>query len=290
MTTVSHEADPQTPEFAVARASAEELAWFVDAVNRSLADEARIKGRLALFKEGVNLTDRLRIEGERGWFKPMLHDLLARGVSVVVNDIGLTAPACAAVGRITGIPAEWVFQQNLYITPEQAKGFVAHCDPHIVAVAHLYGRKEWVLYERTLDNPVEIPNESDSALVAKPGEELPVRRRVLVEPGDCFVIPRGRFHSARALTAGSVHLAIGCAGIRPVDYVWRMAEAAMAKSDLRADLDPAAALKRAKTFAETIAPAPLRLPRNPVAKVGKGARPDRARLSFEEALRALPGG
>jgi hypothetical protein len=290
MTTVSHEADPQTPEFAVARASAEELAWFVDAVNRSLADEATVKGRLALFKEGVNLTDRLRIEGESGWFRPMLHDLLARGVSVVVNDIGLTAPACAAVGRITGIPAEWVFQQNLYITPEQAKGFVAHCDPHIVAVAHLYGRKEWVLYERTLDNPVEIPNESDSALVAKPGEELPVRRRVLVEPGDCFVIPRGRFHSARALTAGSVHLAIGCAGIRPVDYVWRMAEAAMAKSDLRADLDPAAALKRAKAFAETIAPAPLRLPRNPVAKVGKGARPDRATLSFEEALRALPGG
>ncbi|HEX9809094.1 MAG TPA: cupin domain-containing protein, partial [Alphaproteobacteria bacterium] len=215
---------PDSPqaEFAVAKASAEELGWFVDAVNRSLADEARIKGRLALFREGVNLTDRLKIEGERGWFAPMLHDLLARGVSVVVNDIGLTAPACAAVARISGIPAEWVFQQNLYVTPREVEGFVPHCDPHVVFVAHLHGRKEWALYDKALDNPLVV-DDTKATLVADPRETLRVYRRVLVEPGDCFVIPRGRFHSARALTAGSVHLAIGCAGVRPVDYIWQMA-------------------------------------------------------------------
>jgi len=289
MTTVSHEADPQTPEFAVARASSEELGWFVDAVNRSLADEATVKGRLALFKEGANLTGGLHIEGEGGWFAPMLGGVLAQGISVVVNDIGLIAPVCRAVARITGIPADWVVQQNLYVTAKGVKGFSPHCDDHIVVVAHLYGRKEWIMYERALDNPIAL-NAGRRALVAPYDEEIAVRSRFVVEPGDCFVIPRGHFHAARSLTPASVHLSIGCSGIRPVDYIWRLAKAAMEHSELRADLGHAEALRRAMAFTARTRPARIRLPHNPVAKVPKGARPDGTTLSFEETLRALPVG
>lgn len=225
----------------------DDIAAVIDAVNRSVADETGMRARLAVFKEGHNLTGKLALGRASGWFHPLLADLMAQGVSVVVNDIGLTDAACAAVARVTGVPAERIFQQNLYITPREVQGFVPHCDPHEVVVAQLYGRKEWMLYDKMLDNPLIFDGGKD-VLVADPGEKLAIAERLTVVPGDVFVIPRGRFHAACAQDGASVHLAVGCAGIRPVDVIWAYASAAMERSELRADMDAAAAAKAARAF------------------------------------------
>lgn len=282
---LSHSAASTADKIDIAKAGGPERAAFVTAVNRTLADEAAIKDQIAIFKEGVNLTSRLSLAGGTGWFVPLVRDLLGKGLSVVVNGIGLIAPVGKAVERLTGVPADWVFQQNLYITPPEIQGFVPHCDPHVVVVAHLYGRKEWFIYDRQLDNPVLLDGHKE-VLVADPKEKLPMRQRIVVEPGDVFVIPRGMFHAARALDGGSVHMAIGCAGVRPVDVIWAIASQAMARGELRADMDLATAQAEAKKFYAGMAAPVIPLPRNPVAAVAAGDTPPV--LCFEEALRALP--
>jgi hypothetical protein len=260
----------------------------VTAVNRAIANEPEIKSRIAVFKKGVNLTPQLSIDQDTGWFKPMVQDLLAQGASVVVNDIGLITPVCETVENLTGIPADWVFQQNLYITPPEEQGFVPHCDPHVVVAAQLYGHKEWMIYDKVLDNPL-IVDGGKSVLVADPGETLVIKERIKVAAGDMFVIPRGTFHAACAEEGASVHLAIGCAGIRPVDYLWAMAGEAMNDSALRADMTSPAAQQAARAYLtqalNQTGTLSLSLPRHPPARVNIPKEP--VNLSFQGALDAV---
>lgn len=254
------------------------------ATNLTVADEARLKGRIAVVRQGQPLTSKLEIRAETGWFRPMLGDLLRGGVSVVVNDIPITESGAAAIGTHAGLPPEWVTQQNLYITPGAVPGFDPHCDPHIVVVIHLYGRKEWTIYDKELENPVY---DSDTDTVAR-GEKPPeVRAKIVVGPGDCFVIPRGLYHSAVALTPAAVHMAVGAAGARAVDYVWALAEAAVHDPGMRADLSPDGALQAARDFMKGFAFEPLRLPRFGRAELA-GAEPVGA-LCFKDILDALQG-
>lgn len=269
--------------FAVSRLAPESAEQMVDLVNRTVAHETALKERIAIVRQGERLTERLSIGQDEGWFRPMLNDLLRQGISVVVNDIPISKAIAEAVSRQTNLPAEWITQQNLYITPGNSQGFDPHCDPHVVAVAHLFGRKTWTIFEKTLDNPVY---DADTSTIAGKDETLPVRTTVTVEPGDCFVIPRGVYHSAVALTPASVHLAIGVAGARPIDYIWAMAENAMHESHLRADRTPEAALRDAQDFVRGFAFEPVPLPR--FARVPAPADLNGDRFSFEDVLDALP--
>lgn len=257
----------------------------IHAINHSLADEPRLLPRLAIVRHGQNLTDALEIAAPSGWFKPMTGDLLRQGISIVVNDIPISPFAAAAIGAATGIPSDWIAQQNLYITPQGSQGFDPHCDPHIVIVAHLYGEKEWVIYEKCDINPIY---DAETNTVADKGKPLPEHCRIHVKPGDMFWIPRGRYHAAVASSAASVHLAIGAAGARPIDHLWRLAEDSLADPALRADLSPDAALKAAQDYLARMAPglSPLKLPRFPRPTPRPGPAP--ASLSLAPIMDALP--
>ena len=260
-----------------------ELSALFDTINRSVADEAHLKDRLAVVRQGETLTKRLAIAKENGWFRPMLGDLLRQGVSIVINDIQITEPMANAFGRHADLPPDWVTQQNLYVTPGESQGFDPHCDPHVVVVAHLYGQKVWTIYDKVLDNPVY---DSETNTVADKSSALGVRSKIKVGPGDCFVIPRGLYHSAIALSPASVHLAVGIAGARAIDTIWAMADRALQDPAMRADRTPDEALEAARDYLSRFALEPVRLPRFPRAERG----PDGAvsRLSFQEVLDALP--
>ncbi len=271
-------------DFEIFRLAPECVGGLISCVNHAIADEPGLKARLAIVRRGERLTDKLSIEATRGWFRPMLGDLLRQGISVVVNDIPISDDTARGLGRAAGVPADWVTQQNLYITPGESQGFDPHCDPHVVIVAHLYGRKEWTIFEKRLENPVY---DAETSTIAGKGDALPVRRKITVAAGDCFVIPRGVYHSALALTPASVHLAIGAAGLRPVDYIWALAEVAIQDPELRADLSPEAALRRARDYVRGFPFKRARLPRFPRAEI-PGDRGTH-RLSFEDVLDALSG-
>ncbi|MGY9006042.1 MAG: JmjC domain-containing protein [Alphaproteobacteria bacterium] len=267
----------------VFRLTKAELGSMYDAVNASLADERDLKSRVAIFREGVNYTPELKIEAETGWFNPMIADILSSEISVVVNDIGLTRPVANIIDKYTDYPGDWLAQQNMYITPGARKGFAPHCDPHHVVVAQVFGHKEWAIYDKVQDNPL-MTNESD--MVADPDEQMPERIRFTVQAGDCFVLPRGVFHDACAFDGPSVHIAIGIIGAHPVDYLWALADAGLHQSDMRADMEPKAALKKAMEFMSQSNLAPKPMPRNPIAKSPKPNKIT-AGLSFEEALHAV---
>ncbi len=267
------------------RLSDAEMGLLFHAINHAVADETHLMKRIAVVREGETLTERLAIATQTGWFRPMLNDLLRQGVSVVINDIQITRSVADAIGRHLDVPSAWVTQQNLYVTPGKSQGFAPHCDPHIVVVAHLYGRKEWVIYDKALVNPVY---DADTNTVADKSEPLGVRCRIVVEPGDCFVIPRGQYHSAIALSPAAVHMAVGTAGARAVDYVWTMADQAIQDPAMRADMTPEDALGKAREFMARFAFEPVGLPRFPRAEgpAGEGA----SSFSFKDVLDALPGG
>lgn len=260
-----------------------EMCGLFDAVNRSVADETHLMDRIAVVRGGETLTKRLAIAKEKGWFQPMLNDLLRQGVSVVINDIRITDTTANAIGRHADLPPDWVTQQNLYITPRESQGFDPHCDPHIVVVAHLYGRKEWTIYDKVQENPVYG---SETNTVADKSTPLGVRSKIMVEPGDCFVIPRGLYHSAVALSSASVHLAVGIAGARAVDYIWTMADQAIRDPMMRADLTPDEALEKARDYMVRFVLEAIHLPRFPRADWATNGTV--SSFSFKEVLDALP--
>ena len=264
------------------RLNAEEIARMTGVVNHALGDEGRLKERIAIVRQGERLTDRLAITAERDWFNPMLADLLHQGISVVVNDIPITETIAAMLGARAEVPPDWVTQQNLYITPQESQGFDPHCDPHVVIVAHLHGRKEWTIFDKCLDNPVY---DSDTNTIAGTDETLGVRTKITVEPGDCFVIPRGLYHSAVALSPASVHLAIGLAGARPVDHLWTMAETALQNPTMRGDMTPDEAAAMAREFIGGYAVEPIPLPR--FHRAGAAADRPASSFSFGGVLDAL---
>jgi hypothetical protein len=280
------EAQPvKDSDMAVFHLSTAELGCMTDAVNCTLADERHLKERIAIFREGNNLTPGLNIGADTGWFNGMVADILSNQVSVVVNDIGLTRGVANIIDAHTEFPGDWLAQQNLYITPGARKGFAPHCDPHTVVVAQLYGHKEWAIYDKVQDNPLTT---NETRLVAEPGEVIPERTRFTVEAGDCFVLPRGVYHDACAYDGPSVHMAIGIIGVRPVDYLWMLAEAGVHNADMRADMEPQAALEQASEFLSHIQLSPLPMPRNPINET---TTPDNAKagLRFEGALNAVSG-
>ncbi len=285
MFAVTQLAPKDAMDFPVFKMGADGLACFIDAVNQDIAREETLRPRIAVYREGKNFTPQLQITQDKGWFRPFVQSVLSQGVSVVVNDIGLTRPACRAVETATGVPADWVMQQNLYVTPPEVQGFSPHCDVHMVVVAQLYGRKEWVIYDKVADNPVITQGQAD-VLFPEKGEVPAVHKKFLVQPGDIFVIPRGVFHDACARGECSVHIAIGCAGIRPIDCIWALASEAVNEPNQRADMTPEDAAAAAEAFLAS-RPVPLvQLPRNPQAAVPapKGLKT----LSFEGSLRAVP--
>ena len=129
-------------------------------------------------------------------------------------------------------------------------------------------------------------DDSETNTVADKSSALGVRSKIKVGPGDCFVIPRGLYHSAIALSPASVHLAVGIAGARAIDTIWAMADRALQDPAMRADRTPDEALEAARDYMARQTLEPVRLPRFPRAERG----PDGAgsRLSFQEVLDALP--
>jgi hypothetical protein len=258
------------------------MGCMIGAVNHAIIDEVHLKSRIAIVRLGERLTDKLSIDSDHGWFRPMLGDLLRQGVSIVVNDIPITDAVAEELGKRAGLSADWVTQQNLYITPQESQGFDPHCDPHAVIVVHLYGRKEWTIYDKALENPVY---DAETETIASGSEQLGAQAKIIVEPGDCFIIPRGRYHSAVSLSPASVHLAVGAAGARAVDYLWEMAEQALHDGTMRADMTPSDALHKARDFMAQYPIEPIALPR--FKRAQKTADTPAPAFSFGDVLDAL---
>ena len=268
-------------EMPILRATPATLDFLIDAVNRDVSQEITLKSKINVFREGKNLTSNLDLKSGEHWFRPLVKTLVANSFSLIVNDITLSQPACVELQAITGIPSNWVFQQNLYITPPDVPGFSPHCDVHTVIVVQLFGQKEWFIYNRIEENPVRGQKGQESKISQKITSS-DIFRKFLLKTGEIFVIPRGVYHSACAAGVASVHLAIGCAGIRPIDHIWAIAEEALKNPDLRADYNPVDASKLAEDYLKKVTLSELFLPR--VEQKKRNYPSPKPKLCFEKEL------
>lgn len=161
---------------------------------------------------------------------------LARGASLVANDIdslspGLTATADALEQRLGA-----KVQANLYCSTHRRQAFDTHFDTHEVFAVHVEGEKVWRVYEGRLDQPIAsaaFKNLGPEDHAARRGEVL---FEATMRPGDVLYIPRGQYHDALASGDNALHVAFGATHLIGTDVVEMVLASAMEDPAFRANL------------------------------------------------------
>jgi len=156
-------------------------------------------------------------------------DLIAQGVSMVIND---TAPLVPVIARLTGSIGRRLgcrVQCNTYISFGRQSAFRRHWDRHDVLVVQVHGRKKW----QFLPGPVAYPLEHDKTLI---DHKAPPEFETVIETGDVLYVPRGEVHVAEVIDEPSVHLTFSLVPPKGFDYIGHLREQAKAEPLFRMDL------------------------------------------------------
>jgi Cupin superfamily protein len=141
-----------------------------------------------------------------------LHDLLAQGVSIVVDGIHRSIPQigrlAAAVEREMGLYTN----VNAYLSFSKGGAFKPHWDIHDVLAVQVHGRKRWRFWKTVVPHPVEMADTVPIDANAVPEQEIELA------PGDVLFIPRGEPHAAAVSAGWSVHLTIGLRSATGIDF------------------------------------------------------------------------
>ena len=114
---------------------------------------------------------------------------------------------------------------NAYATPTGAQGLPVHIDTHDTLILQVDGSKDWYLYDRYIEAPLDTERSLDyvhSSLreeFADRESELTPLCKVRLEKGDILYLPRGFPHKAVATEEASLHLTIGILPIYWVDFL-----------------------------------------------------------------------
>lgn len=184
-----------------------------------------------------------------------VQDWIARGASVILNDIDALAPGVRQVANALQEATGGRSQANLYFSMSQRQAFGPHCDVHEVFAVHCGGEKIWNIYEGREDTPINHPNFQfpDDERARRAGKLL---EQVKMEPGDLLYIPRGRYHDALASQNGAIHIAFGVTLPKPLDLLGIIWEAAVhdpwMRGDLPREMDAKSLAKVMKTMGRTV--------------------------------------
>ncbi len=128
-----------------------------------------------------------------------------RGASVILQMTRSSIPRLSQFANRLQANLGFNVETTVYLTPENAQGFTTHYDTHGVFVLQIEGKKRWRLYDFMLQLPTLA--QTFDTCEAVPG---PVRREVVLEPGDFLYVPRGLAHDAVAESEGSsLHVSVG---------------------------------------------------------------------------------
>ncbi len=93
---------------------------------------------------------------------------------------------------------------NLYAGWRTDNGFDLHWDRHDTMILQISGRKRWMVYEPTVEHPM------DDRLVSQPPKPTaPSVWEGLLEEGDFLYMPRGWWHVAFPLDEPTLHVTLG---------------------------------------------------------------------------------
>lgn len=142
------------------------------------------------------------------------------GTSIVMNNLqkidASVSDMCSALFTSLGHR----LGANAYLTPPGAAAFATHFDTHDVIVVQVAGEKQWSLFNRPDEVPVQYHHQlklEASVLEAKP------LANTMLKAGDALYLPRGFPHRAKTESDVSLHVTFS---LKPIDLAYVLQSAA----------------------------------------------------------------
>lgn len=162
--------------------------------------------------------------------------LLARGATLVLNDIDQLAPGLSAAARSLEEGFGGKAQANLYLSSKRKQAFKAHFDFHDVFAFHVMGEKTWMVFQGRAEHPIKHPTFEGWPQERHEAAKGELWREVRLKPGDLLYLPRGQYHYALADDGACAHVAFGLTypiGMDAVSYGFeRLVAEAVGRADL----------------------------------------------------------
>lgn len=138
---------------------------------------------------------------------------LLEGYTLVVNEANQVSAELA--DALACFQERFLFPcgVNIYATPANSRGFLAHYDPHDVMIFQMTGSKKWKIFTPNLNLPLKWEVFSTNTTGSIPWAEI------VLNPGDCLYLPRGWIHEAISLDATSVHATFAIHGVTYADLI-----------------------------------------------------------------------
>jgi hypothetical protein len=180
---------------------------------------------------------------------------LARGATLVLNDIDQLTPELSALARALEETLHGKVQANLYLSSKRKQAFRVHYDYHDVFAVHAMGEKTWMVFAGREDTPIRHPRFEALTPDYKEAAKGALWREVRLRPGDLLYLPRGQYHYALADDGACAHIAFGVTYPIGMDAVSYAFERMTAESIGRANLptDRAALKERLAELGRTLA-------------------------------------
>jgi ribosomal protein L16 Arg81 hydroxylase len=166
----------------------------------------------------------------------LVQDWVARGASVVMNDVDSLTPGMAGISSVLEAAGLGKCQANVYISWRSHKAFRTHYDTHDVWAVQVEGEKDWNIWEGRADHPIPHPAFRGQPQAHHDRARGKLRQVVRMQPGDLLYLPRGWYHDALAEAPASVHIAYGVHAPLGMDLVNILAERVLYDPDFRRPL------------------------------------------------------
>jgi bifunctional lysine-specific demethylase and histidyl-hydroxylase MINA len=179
-----------------------------------------------------------------------VRDWVAKGASVVMNDVDSLTPGLASVSEAIEGAGLGKAQANVYISWQSHKAFHAHYDTHDVWAVQVEGEKSWNVWEGRAEWPIAHPLFRGQPQEHHEQAKGKLRAKVTIKAGDLLYLPRGWYHDALAEAPSSVHVAYGAHAPMGMDVLNILTERVLYEPAFRQPLprqDGSAAAKFALT-------------------------------------------
>jgi ribosomal protein L16 Arg81 hydroxylase len=166
----------------------------------------------------------------------LVQDWIAKGASVVMNDVDSLTPGMASVSSVLEAAGLGKCQANVYISWRSHKAFRTHYDTHDVWAVQVEGEKDWNIWEGRADYPIPHPAFRGQPQAHHDQARGKLREVVRMQPGDLLYLPRGWYHDALAEAPASVHIAYGVHAPLGMDLVNILSERILYDAEFRKPL------------------------------------------------------
>lgn len=143
-----------------------------------------------------------------------LMDQYQAGCTIIFNGIDKIVPKVAHFAQSLDDLFFGQTSVNAFLTPPNSRGFLPHFDTHDVFILQTSGDKEWALWDKKL----ELPLDRQIYLIDQEKQGNP-KAEIKLEKGNVLYIPRGIVHGAQTNKTHSLHLTIGVRPLLGLDYL-----------------------------------------------------------------------